>query len=170
VWIAEGQGRFRLHAAGLPEEGDFRGVALGDVNGDGFLDLAISAGTWPGRPTLLVYLGAREKDWQPAPGGHPESAASDVFEGVELADLDGDGRLDLVAVSHMDAGLRVWRGKGDGSFERCEDTGLPSGREDVRGWGLSVGDVNGDRRPDLVYGYGRVGKGAIEAWVQAKRR
>lgn len=170
VWLNEGHGSFRLFSNGLPSEGDFRGVALGDLNGDGFLDLVISAGTWPGRPPLLVYLASKAKgEWQPAPGVHPESAEGDIFEGVELADLNADGWLDLIAVSHMDAGLRVWRGTGNGSFQACGDLGLPGGHSDVRGWGVSVGDVNGDALPDLVYAYGRTTKGAIEAWVQRKR-
>jgi hypothetical protein len=170
VWLNEGEGRFRSFSDGLPSEGDFRGVALGDLNGDGFLDLVISAGTWPGRPPLLVYLASKEKGgWEAAPGGHPESPEGEVIEGIELADLDADGLLDLVAVSHMDAGLRVWRGKGLGGFERCADAGLPGGHEDVRGWGVAVGDVNGDGRPDLAYAYGRAHNGALEAWIQRRR-
>lgn len=171
VWLNEGDGRFRPFAKGLPTEGDFRSVALGDLDGRGGLDLVISAGTWPGRAPLLVFLSpGPDGVWRSVDFGvEPQADASEVFEGVELADLNGDHVLDLVAVGHRDGGLHMWRGLGGSRFERCRETGLPLHREDVRGWGLSIGDVDGDRRPDIAYAYGRVAKGALEVWVQSRR-
>jgi hypothetical protein len=167
VWLNDGAaGGFRSASDGLPDEGDFRGIALGDVDGDGMLDLAISAGVWPGRPPLLVFRNAGPRGWQPAAATHPEAAPEEVFEGVELADLDRDGRLDLVAVSHREGGIRVWRGDGRGSFESCRDTGLPAGRSELRGWGLAVAEVNGDGKPDVAAGFGRGASGALEVWAQ----
>lgn len=167
VWINDGAAsRFRSVSDGLPDEGDFRGVALGDLDGDGLLDLAISAGAWPGRPPLLVFRNAGPRGWKPAASGHPGSEPGGVFEAVELADLDRDGKLDLIAVSHHDAGVRVWRGDGKGGFATCPETGLPAGRSELRGWGLAVGDVNGDGKPDLAAGFGRGDSGALEVWAQ----
>jgi hypothetical protein len=166
VWVSDGTGRLHPASAGLPDEGDFRAVALGDVNGDGMIDLAISAGVWPGRPPLLVYLGNGGQDWNASPGGHPASPPGMVFEGVEIADLDRDGKLDLVAVSHHDAGIHVWRGDGKGAWEACADTGLPGGRSELRGWGLAVADLNRDGRLDIAAGFGRNSAGSLEVWVQ----
>ncbi len=167
VWLNQGAASaFRSASDGLPDEGDFRGVALGDLDGDGLLDLAISAGVWPGRPPLLVFRNEGPRGWKPAATAHPEAEPGAVFEGVELADLDRDGKLDLVAVSHRDGGIRVWRGDGSGGFAACRETGLPSGRSELRGWGLAVADVNGDARPDVAAGFGRGASGALEVWAQ----
>jgi len=165
VWLSEPSGRYRLAANGIPDEGDFRGVALGDVNEDGYLDLAISAGRWPGRSPLLVYLGDGGERWRPSPAGAIETPET-VYEAVELADLDRDGHLDLVAVDYREAGIDVWMGDGRGGFERCSESGLPAGREELRGWGLAVGDANGDGLLDLAAGFGKGTKGSLEVWVQ----
>jgi hypothetical protein len=166
VWLAEGDGRFRPSSRGLPAEGNFRGVALGDANGDGFLDLALSASRWPGRSSLQVYLNEAGQSWRPAASGHPGAEPSAVFEGVAFADLDRDAKLDLVAVGHRDAGIRVWRGDGRGGWTECPDSGLPAGRTQLRGWGLSVADVDRDGRLDIATGFGRNASGSLEVWVQ----
>lgn len=166
AWLSDGSGRFRSASKGLPDEGDFRSVALGDVDGDGFLDLAISGGVWPGRPPLLVYHGNGGRSWRPASGGHPESQPGVVFEGVALADFDRDGNLDLASVRHLDAGLQIWRGDGRGGWTACPESGLPRDRNELRGWGLTVGDVNRDGRLDIAAGFGRASAGSLEVWVQ----
>jgi hypothetical protein len=166
LWLNDGAGGFRSASDGLPDEGDFRSVAVGDVDGDGDVDLAISGGFWPGRPPLLVYLNDGEARWRASPGGHPESPPDEVYEGIELADFDGDGHLDLVGVSHRDAGIRIWAGDGAGSWNSCASTGLPGARDELRGWGVVVGDLTGDGRPDLAAGFGRNSAGSLEAWTQ----
>ncbi len=91
------------------------------------------------------------------------------FEGITLADLDGDQNLDLVAVTSNDATTRVWMGDGKGGWSACQDMGLPKPRDEFRGWGVTAKDVNADGRPDLVVGVGRNGKGALEVWLNQKR-
>jgi hypothetical protein len=169
VWLSQPSGRFEPSSRGIPNDAKWWGVALGDVNGDGRLDVALSSDHWPDRPSILVYLGDGGTSWKPAVEGLPTPKDDLMFEGVELADLDGDRHLDLIAVSHMDAGIRVWMGDGQGKWRECKDTGLPEGRTTLRGWGLAVQDLNGDQRPDLVVGVGREGKGGLEVWFNRKR-
>jgi hypothetical protein len=165
VWLNDGTGDFRPASDGLPDSGTFRSVALGDVDGDGLLDLA-AAGLWDGGPPLRVYLGDGGRRWKPAGNEHPELEPEAWIEEVELADLDRDGRLDLVAVSRHDAGIRIWRGDGAGRWTACPDTGLPRGRTELSRRGLAVADVNGDGRPDLATGFGSEGSGRLEVWAQ----
>jgi hypothetical protein len=169
VWLSQPSGRFAPSTPDIPDDIVWNGVALGDVNGDGHLDLALSSHFEPGRPPLAVYLGDGGKHWKLAGDGLPAADVHTRFDGVELTDLDGDGHLDLVAVSAMDAGIRVWMGDGQGHWTECEDTGLPHGRDALWGWGLAVRDLDGDGRPDIVAGFGMKGMGSVEVWLNRKR-
>ncbi len=84
----------------------------------------------------------------------PETTAG----GVGLLDYDGDGRLDVYLVQggpfppRTDApntGDRLFRNKGDGTFEDAtEKSGIGRMPRDY-GHGVAVGDVDNDGRPDL---------------------
>ena len=169
VWLSQPSGRFEPSTPEIPPDVTWNGVALGDVNGDGHLDLALSSVLWPGGPPLSVYLGDGGKHWRAAQEGLPAADPKTRFDGVELADLDGDGHLDLVAVSAPDAGIRVWMGDGQGHWKECEDTGLPHGRNDLWGYGLAVRDLDGDGRPDIAAGFGLKGNGSLEVWLNRRR-
>jgi hypothetical protein len=78
---------------------------------------------------------------------------------LSLADVNGDGNLDLVALGSASTGLEaqaafyVFLGNGDGTFQPPVETPVP-GTDflfiDVTAF--SVADVNGDGKPDLVLG------------------
>ena len=81
-------------------------------------------GTPAAQPLVLVDISAVSSDLAAAPfGGSPGWDASDKYTpGVALADLDGDGVLDLVQPRNDRdqpalRGLRIYRGLGDGRFE-----------------------------------------------------
>ena len=76
--------------------------------------------------------------------------------GLALLDYDGDGDLDLYLVSGWRtepgrvverARNRLYRNRGDGTFEDVTDAAGVG--DDGWGCGVAVGDVDGDRRPDL---------------------
>jgi hypothetical protein len=135
------------------------GLALVDVDADGWLDVFLLNGTrledgtrrdrtWPRgtAPVSRLYLNQRDgsfRDVTEASGLARTSWASAVCAG----DYDGDGRLDLFVTAFGDNIL--YRGLGSGRFENATaKAGLPAGG---RRWGsgCSMVDYDRDGRLDL---------------------
>jgi len=68
-----------------------------------------------------------------------------ALKGVAAHDLDGDGRIDLVAASRD--GVKAFRQRRDGSFE---DVTAAWGLADAEAGSVSVASVRGDGRQDLL--------------------
>ena len=170
LWISDGAGRFSdfgyeagfaLSMDGRPEAG--MGLAAGDVDRDGRLDLAIT--NFSEEPTRLL-LGAKMgyTDVTYRYGLNAQSRPL-LSWGAHLTDFDGDGFLELFTTNghvypQADEELTgtsyaqpdtLWR---LGPLARCERV-EPSGPSSIlslfRGTrGSAVGDVDGDGRPELL--------------------
>ena len=88
-------------------DGGTPALACGDADGDGDDDLWIAGPTTPGR--LHRNDGGRFADATAGSGLEGAPAARAAL----FADLDDDGRLDLVVAGD---GIRAWRGLGEGRF------------------------------------------------------
>ena len=64
---------------------------------------------------------------------------------IRVADLNGDGKLDLVAENSGANTVSVLLGNGDGTFKAAVNY-----TTDSNPWSLQVGDVNGDGKLDIV--------------------
>jgi len=169
VWLSRGAETYGPASEGIVFRGTLHQVAVGDVNGDGHLDVAFTADFWPGNRPVGVFLGDGAGGWTPAQEGLPppmKRGEFTIFYGLALGDLDGDGHADLVAMDHRTGALRVWLGDGAGAWRACPDVGGTPERDTGRGWGIALGDVDGDGRPDLAAGYGSSPKGSLEVWLQ----
>ncbi|MBV0892972.1 VCBS repeat-containing protein [Paracoccus sp. Z118] len=119
VHLGTGDGGFAATGTAVDTRGS--DVALGDVNGDGALDLVTShdgAGGADAAPTVSVRLGDGQGGFD---GGEDyEVYGFPMATGpLALADLDGDGDLDIAAVFYtgrLSTEVYSLLGEGDGSF------------------------------------------------------
>jgi hypothetical protein len=132
-----GDGTFQapvsLDAGKLP-----RGLAVGDFNGDGTLDVAVANNAGA---DVTVLLGQGDGTFAQA----PDPAAGQSPDTIVSADLSGSGIPDLVIANRGDDSVSVLLGNGDGIFQPAQN--FPAGHQPLR---VVVGDFNGDGIPDLL--------------------
>lgn len=142
VLEGDGQGGFG-QVAEAPAGPGPGGLAAADFDGDGHLDLA-AANHESDRVTLL--RGRGDGTFRPFPSSPLRSGVEPHVHLVAAADLDGDGRADLV-VDHRDAGgLKVFMGRGDATFG--PGVTVDMGGDPYRG--IRIVDLDGDGHLDLV--------------------
>jgi hypothetical protein len=113
-------------------------VTLGDVNGDGKLDI-ITANHDSNNTSVLLGNGNGNFKTQTAfaTGPNPNS--------VTLGDMNGDGRLDIIISNDGSNSVSVLLGNGNGTFKPKDDFSAGTNPKSV-----TLGDVNGDGRLDIV--------------------
>jgi len=129
-----------------PPGGSFEGIAVGDVNGDGKLDLIVGDPVNSAGASVNVLLGNGDGTFGAAIVTVLNFLVqADTFIGV--ADFNGDKKLDVAMFGYDGNALGplALLGKGDGTF--TPDTITPVG---FAPGGAVVADVNGDGKPDLV--------------------
>ncbi len=139
VFLGYGDGNFHPAASSQLGCNNPGMIAVGDFNGDGKPDIAVSG--WVGADIVCVQLGNGDGTFQP-PMSY--STVARPF-GVAIGDFNGDGKADLVLASPDNGSLSVLLGNGDGTFQQAVN--YASG---VRAYFVAVGDFNGDGKIDLV--------------------
>ncbi len=152
VLLGNGDGTFQP-AVAYDSGGQFpNGVLITDLNKDGHPDLVVSnfSGGTNGFGELAVLMGNGDGTFQPAVIYN--SAYSYNVMSMAVADVDGDGNLDLLVANECvdldcaSGNVGVLLGNGDGTFQ--PGTPYPSGGYYTRS--LAVTDLNGDGKLDLV--------------------
>ncbi|HET6879955.1 MAG TPA: FG-GAP-like repeat-containing protein [Pirellulales bacterium] len=137
-------------------------VAVGDVNGDGKLDL-LTAGGYDNAAGVSVLLGNGDGTFQAATYTNlpilPQGG-NITRDSLVMGDLNGDGKLDLAVAAQYDYGrgspygrtyywgsnVNVLLGNGDGTFTAAQTIPLYNISPDS----ITAADFNGDGYPDLA--------------------
>ena len=141
-----GGGYAPFHIGGFPRVAD---VEAGDFDGDGRLDLVVAAFGWfrTGEITLLLN---RTQDWsEPVFERKVIDAAARAPIHVIPTDLDGDGRLDFVALlaQHYES-VVAFLGDGKGGFR--SQTLYAAPHPNWGSSGIQLADLDGDGDLDVL--------------------
>lgn len=130
-----------------PDAPAFYSGALGDLNGDGHLDLSRSLFMPGPQVDAHVYFGDGRGHFGPALATTPQISSTMIG----LGDLDGDGRPELLTVAYDDAPpleLQVWSGQGGNAFGG--PTSYPIAGFNATDGRITVADFDGDADLDVL--------------------
>jgi len=146
ILLGKGDGTFQtaitvpalLNAGTQASYGSLAGIAVGDFNRDGKLDMAVSNVV---DGTVAVLLGYGDGTFQ-----HPVFYAGETGPvGLAVGDLNNDGYPDIVVANSNGDTVSVLLGQGDGTFGQQTTYAVDTVPTQV-----AIADFNGDGKPDVA--------------------
>lgn len=127
------------------------GIAIGDINGDGLLDIAATNFN----DNTVSVLGNRSINGSLSFVTKVDFATGNSPSAIVMGDLNGDHKLDLVFVNTSSGSVSVLRNTSTaGLFNFATKLDLITG---LNPKSIAIGDLDGDGKPDLVIGNVNVG-------------
>ncbi len=152
VYHGDGTGRnWKWSALSPTPEGWAVRVVLADLNGDDLPDIIASHSDGP-----RAWLNEGDNGWGEMNDGLPSPMIRGIYQAMAAADMNGDGRTDIIVANWYD-GPEVYFQQEGGWWLKAEDVfpGMLGGAT-----GIAVGDIDQDGHQDIaVAGRTTLGKG-----------
>lgn len=152
VYFSDGNGGWNVSMNG---DLGYGGIAIGDVNNDGFLDVGYGihhnySSTDFGDQIMEVVLGdGSGVNWIPWDDGLASNGETWGMFGTDFADIDNDGDLDMGSISFgCCSGVHVYQNQMDGTW--VQSFGVMNGNSGMR---FEFGDFNNDGYTDFIVAY-----------------
>lgn len=164
VFLGNGDGTFQAPLLTSAPSSSGNSMAVGDLDGDGKLDLVV-VGSSSSKASVL--LGNGNGTFKTA----VRYTVSSTPYGVALGDMNGDGKLDVVVASYGGNAVDVLLGNGNGTLLPKATYSAPG---QSKAHSVALGDFNGDGKLDVAaanYGSGNtsvflnIGAGKLGAGV-----
>jgi hypothetical protein len=147
ILLGNGDGTFRLaQNSTFPTGSNPWAIVAADFNGDGKLDLAIAN---QDDSTVTILLGNGDGTFTPATGS-PVAVGSGPYA-LAVADLNSDGKLDLLVANQNDTSVTILLGNGDGTFTPAVGSPIAVGGAPNS---VAVGDFNNSGRLGIAVATG----------------
>ncbi len=150
-----GGGKFRdvSHASGIAaSEGKALGVAVNDYNGDGLLDISVA------NDSHAQFLFKNEGDGKfeevalLAGAAYTEDGQVFAGMGTDFADVDNDGRPDIITTALPHQSYAYFHNTGEGIFEYASfGSNLTEITRLLSGWGMRVFDYDNNGIRDVFF-------------------
>jgi hypothetical protein len=142
VLLGNGTGTFQAAATYSTGGNNPISIAVADVNGDGKLDLLTAN---QGSHTVGVLLGNGNGTFQPI--ATYDTGTNSFPYSIAVADVNSDGKPDLLTANFILSTVGVLLGNGNGSFQAATNYSTGSNSSP---YSIAVADINSDGKLDLL--------------------
>ncbi len=126
---------------------DPNGIAVGDVDGNGYPDLLVGDTT---TDEVYVFHHDGGSDYPDVPGLRGSSVDTPQPEALVAADLDGDGDIDLATANAGDDTISLYEQFSPGVFSTTPKASVSSSASTPGIVAIDAADLDGDGRLDLI--------------------
>ncbi len=159
IYLGNGDSTFyeASRELGIDQNGKTLGAVMADLDGDGQLEIYVANDTVPNHLYKRQPSGAFKEVGLENGVALGEKGESDGSMGVDVGDLDGDGRLDIWVANFENESFAFYRNLGSDIFNHSSRAyGVTAVGSMAVGFGTVIFDVNGDGFEDIFCTNGHI--------------
>lgn len=123
-------------------------IVVADINGDGKIEVIVTEERYPGKePDASMYWYEQPVNYILESWNRHTIVTQYSMNNLDVADMDGDGTVDIVTAEHKGdrLELQIWKNDGSANFSKSV---VDKGKESHLG--ARVSDLNGDGAMDII--------------------